>query len=61
MFNLVLDLLAPKASEASWGLSIFVQGFQVVTVVCGKEVTVIECAIGGLPKCPKFIRMGDTF
>ena len=32
-----------------------------VTVVCGKEVTVIECAIGGLPKCAKFIRIGDTF
>ena len=27
----------------------------------GKEVTVIECAIGGLPKCAKFIRIGDTF
>ena len=33
----------------------------VVTVVCDKEVTVMERAIGGLPKCPKFIRIGDTF
>ena len=32
-----------------------------VTVVCGKEVTVIECAIGGLPKCPKFTCSGHTF
>ena len=30
-------------------------------VVRGKEVTVIECAIGGLPKCPKFTCSGDTF
>ena len=34
---------------------------RVVTVVRGKEVTVIECAIGGLPKCAKFIRSGHTF
>ena len=31
-----------------------------VTVVCEKEVTVIECAIGGLQKCAKFIRIGNT-
>ena len=30
----VQTLLAHKASEASWGLSIFVKGFYVVTVVC---------------------------
>ena len=34
---------------------------RVVTVVRGKEVTVIECAIGGLPKCAKFTCTGDTF
>ena len=34
---------------------------RVVTVVRGKEVTVIECAIGGLPKSGKFIRSGHTF
>ena len=34
---------------------------RVVTVVRGKEVTVIECAIGGFQKCAKFIRIGDTF
>ena len=34
---------------------------RVVNVVHGKEVTVIECAIGGLQKCPKFIRSGHTF
>ena len=53
-------LLAPKASEASWGLSIFSRGFKWLLLcvcvsgycnwvchccVCGKEVTVIECAI----------------
>ena len=32
-----------------------------VTVVCEKEVTVMECAIGGLQKCPKFGCSGDTF
>ena len=32
-----------------------------VTVVCVLVVTVMERAIGGLPKCPKFIRSGDTF
>ena len=32
-----------------------------VTVVCVKEVTEMECAIGGLQKCPKFIRRGHTF
>ena len=51
-----ISLLAPKASEA-----IFVKGFSVVTVVCVLVVTVMERAIGGLPKCPKFIRIGDTF
>ena len=34
---------------------------RVVTVVRGKEVTVIECAIEGLQKCPKFGCSGDTF
>ena len=34
---------------------------RVVTVVRGKEVTVIECAIGGLPKCAKFTCSGPTF
>ena len=34
---------------------------RVVTVVRGKEVTVIECAIGGLPKCAKFTCSGHTF
>ena len=34
---------------------------RVVTVVRGKEVTVIECAIGGLPKCAKFGCSGHTF
>ena len=33
----------------------------VVTVVCEKEVTVIEFHIGGLRKCAKFIGSGDTF
>ena len=41
-----------------------------VTFMCEREVTVVVCvkevsergsAIGGLPKCPKFIRIGDTF
>ena len=32
-----------------------------VTIVCEKEVTVVEYAIGGLPKCAKFIRSGHTF
>ena len=32
-----------------------------VTVLCEKEVTVIECAIGGLQKSGKFIRTGHTF
>ena len=32
-----------------------------VTVVCQRVVTVIECAIGGLRKCPKFIGSGNTF
>ena len=35
-----------------------------VTVIGGREVTVhviIGCAIGGLQKCPKSIRSGDTF
>ena len=32
-----------------------------VTVVYEKEVTVIEFAIGGLPKCAKFTCSGDTF
>ena len=51
------------------GLSIYSQvlsgycsvSVRVVTVVCEKEVTVMECAIGGLWKCPKFIGSGDTF
>ena len=34
---------------------------RVVTVVRGKEVTVMVCAIGGLQKCPKFMRSGDIF
>ena len=34
---------------------------RVVTVVRGKEVTVIECAIEGLPKCAKFGCSGHTF
>ena len=42
---------------------------RVVTFMCEREVTVVSvkevpetgCAIGGLPKCPKFIRIGDTF
>ena len=29
--------------------------------MCEREVTGMECPIGGLPKCPKFIRIGDTF
>ena len=32
-----------------------------VTVVCVRVVTVIECAIGGLHKCAKFGCSGDTF
>ena len=35
-----------------------------VTVIGGREVTVCVfngCAIGGLQKCPKSIRSGDTF
>ena len=32
-----------------------------VTVLCEKEVTVIECAIGGLQKSGKFGCSGDTF
>ena len=32
-----------------------------VTVVCVRVVTVIECAIGGLPKCAKFGCSGHTF
>ena len=32
-----------------------------VTVVCVKEVYETEYAIGGLQKCAKFIRIGDTF
>ena len=32
-----------------------------ITVVCVRVVTVIECAIGGLPKCAKFIRSGHIF
>ena len=64
------NLLAPKASEASWGLSIFVRGSKWLllsvcvsgySIVCGKEVTVLECAIGGLQKCPKFTCSGHTF
>ena len=34
---------------------------RVVTIMCEREVTVIECAIGGLPKCPKFMCSGHTF
>ena len=37
---------------------------RVVTMIGGREVTVhviIGCAIGGLQKCPKSIRSGDTF
>ena len=63
-------LLAPKASEASWGLSYFCQGVlsgyccmcvRVVTVMCEREVTVMESPIGGLPKCRKFTCSGVTF
>ena len=32
-----------------------------VTVVCVRVVTVIECAIGGLPKSGKFTCWGHTF
>ena len=41
-----------------------------VTIMCEREVTVVVCvkevsergsAMGGLLKCPKFIRIGDTF
>ena len=32
-----------------------------VTVVCVKEVSEIECSIGGLQKSGKSIRIGDTF
>ena len=32
-----------------------------VTVVCVRVVTVMDRAIGGLQKCPKFIRSGHTF
>ena len=32
-----------------------------VTVVCVKGVSVTGCAVGGLPKCPKFGCSGDTF
>ena len=32
-----------------------------VTVVCVRVVTVIECAKGGLPKCAKFGCSGHTF
>ena len=34
---------------------------RVVTIMCEREVTVIECAIGGLPKFPKFTCSGHTF
>ena len=32
-----------------------------VTVVCEKEVAMMECTIGGLQKCPKFGCSGHTF
>ena len=32
-----------------------------VTVVCEKEVTVIEFVIGGLQKCPKGAGYSDSF
>ena len=32
-----------------------------VTVICEREVTVMESPIGGLPKCRKFTCCGDTF
>ena len=51
----------PKRAKRAGGFLISNQGFQVVTVVCEKEVTVIECAIGGLQKSGKFTCTGDTF
>ena len=51
-------ILDPKRAKRARGLSICSSGSKwLVTVVCKKEVTVIECAIiGGLQKCTKFIR-----
>ena len=40
-----VTLLAPKASEASWGLSIFVKGFEVVTGPCVRVVIAVNSAI----------------
>ena len=54
-------LLTPKASEASWGLSISNQGFQVVTVVWEKEVTVMECAIWGSSEMCQIWVLGSHF
>ena len=34
---------------------------RVVTVMCEREVTGMECPIGGRPVCRKFTCSGDTF
>ena len=54
-------LLAPKASEANKRAFYLCPGFKWLLLCCEKEITVIEFAIGGLRKCPKFIGSGHTF
>ena len=61
MFKQLFCVISPQSERSELGAFYFFQGFQVVTVVCEKEVTVIECAIGGLQKSGKFGCTGDTF
>ena len=58
--SLSLSLLAPEASEASKGAFYLFLGFKWLLLCC-EEVTVIEFALGGLWKCPKFIGSDDIF
>ena len=61
MLTYIYDFISPQSERSELGAFYFFQGFQVVTVVCVRVVTVIECAIGGLPKCRKFGCSGHTF
>ena len=65
-----LWVISPQSERSELGAFYFCPGvlsgyccvcLRVVTVLCGKEVTVIECVIGGLQKSGKFTCSGDTF
>ena len=47
IFDHSKHIISPQSERSELGAFYFFQGFQVVTVVCVRVVTVIECAIWG--------------